>query len=108
MLNALERLFKGRSIQPSAVGFAAVADAEDAHGVVVLMEADAVVADSQAELWWVDILEAFDVAGAGFGEALDGLLTRAMPLSRSAMSAKAVSVPLDLHYSSPSLRIASA
>jgi hypothetical protein len=55
-----------------AVSFAAVADAKDAQGVVVLRKANAVVADAEAELRRVDVFEALDIAGAGFGEALDG------------------------------------
>lgn len=73
------------------------------------MEADAVVADSQAELGRVDILEELYVAGAGFGEALDGLLNAAGDafveighVSQGRLG------PFDLHYSSPSRRMASA
>jgi hypothetical protein len=40
----------------------------------VQVEADAVVADAKTILGRVDAVKPFDVAGAGFGEALDGLL----------------------------------
>jgi hypothetical protein len=43
------------------------------------MKADAVVADAETKLRRVDVLEAFDIASAGFGEAFDGLTRRAMP-----------------------------
>jgi hypothetical protein len=50
----------------SAVGIAAVFDGGDAKGVTVVIEADAVVADAQPELRRFDVLEALDVAFAGF------------------------------------------
>ncbi len=46
----------------SAVGFAAVFDGSDANGVFVFMEAHAVVADAEAELGRLDVLEMLDVA----------------------------------------------
>jgi len=49
----------------SAVGFAAVFYGEDQDGVSEIMEADAVVADAEAELWRLDVLEALDIAFVG-------------------------------------------
>jgi hypothetical protein len=47
----------GNSARPgSAVDFAAVADGEDEDGVTEIVEADAVVADAEAELGRLDIL----------------------------------------------------
>jgi hypothetical protein len=42
----------------SPVGFAAVFHGRDAYGVSLVMEADAVVADAEAELGRLDALEA--------------------------------------------------
>ena len=73
------------------------------------MEADAVVADAETELWRVDALQALEIAGTGFGEALDGLLDAAGDalIETSYVSQGRLS-PFDLRYSNPSLRIASA
>lgn len=49
----------------SPIGFAAVFHGGDAYGVSLAMEADAVVADAEAELGRLDVLEALDVAFAG-------------------------------------------
>lgn len=48
-----------------AVGFAAVFYGEDQDGISEIVEADAVVADAEAELWWFDVLESLDIAFAG-------------------------------------------
>ena len=56
-----------------AVGIAAVADGEDFDGVAEIVEADAVVADAEPQLGWLDILEALDVAFAGGKIAGDGV-----------------------------------
>jgi hypothetical protein len=37
----------------------------------VLMEADAVIADTKAKLGWLYALKLLDIAGAGFSKALD-------------------------------------
>ena len=55
-----------------AVGFAAVLDGSDIEGVAVIMEANPVIADAQAELGRLDILEALHVALAGGGEVGQG------------------------------------
>jgi hypothetical protein len=82
-----------RVLELSAVRFAAVADAENAHDVVILLEANAIVAVTETKLWRVDSLKPFHVAGARFGEAFDGLFdSTSDSLMRPAMSAKAVSV----------------
>ena len=52
----------------SSVGFSAVFDGGDVEGVAVVVEADAVVADAEAELGRLDVLEALYVAFAGGGE----------------------------------------
>jgi hypothetical protein len=52
----------------SAVGFAAVLNGGDVQGVADVVEADAVVADAQAELWRLDVLKALHVAFSGGGE----------------------------------------
>jgi hypothetical protein len=49
----------------SPVGFTTVFHGGDANGVSLVMEADAVVADAEAELGRLDVLEALDVAFAG-------------------------------------------
>ena len=61
-------------VRRSAVSLAAIADAKDCDGLPVVMKTDAVVAHAQAELRRIDVLEAFDVARASHGEALDGVL----------------------------------
>lgn len=48
-----------------AVGFAAVFYGEDQDGISEIVEADAVVADAETELWRLDVLEALDIAFAG-------------------------------------------
>jgi hypothetical protein len=55
-----------------AVGFAAVLDGGDIEGVAVVVEAEPVIADAQAELWRLDVLEALHVALAGGGEVGQG------------------------------------
>ena len=66
------RAERGRGVLTGlAVGFAAVEDAADFEGVGVGGdEEEAVVADAEAE--FVAALERFYVAGAGFGEAVQG------------------------------------
>ena len=51
-----------------AVGFSAVSDGGDVEGVAVVVEAEPVVADAEAELGRLDALESFYVAVAGGGE----------------------------------------
>src|ERR1035438_1789874 len=63
-----------RAGPPSAVGLAAIADAEDLDGLALLVEADPVVADAEAILGRIDTLEPFHVARAGIDEAFDRLL----------------------------------
>ena len=96
----------------SAVGFAAVADAEDGDGQAVVAEANAIVAAAEAELGRVNALELLYVAGAGFGEAFDGVLDAAGDaFIESGQVFQSRPCPFDLHYSNysnPSLRIASA
>lgn len=48
-----------------AVGFATVLYGEDFDGIAEVMEAEAIVADAEPELWRVDVLEALYVAFAG-------------------------------------------
>lgn len=55
-----------------AVRFAAVADAGDFDGVAEVAEDDAVILGAETVERRVDALKPLDVAGAGFGEALDG------------------------------------
>src|SRR5256886_5217435 len=50
---------------------APVADAENAKGLLVLVEANAVVAHAKAKLGRVEALKLFHVTRAGFGETLD-------------------------------------
>ena len=57
----------------SAVDFAAMLDGGDVEGVAVVLEAEPVVADAQAELGRLDVLEALHVALAGGGEVGQGL-----------------------------------
>lgn len=51
-----------------AVDFAAVTDGGDVEGVSVVVEANPVVPDAEAELWRLNALKAFSVALAGGGE----------------------------------------
>ncbi len=51
-----------------AVDFAAVSDGGDVEGVSVVVEAEPVVSDAEAELGRLDALESFYVALAGGGE----------------------------------------
>jgi hypothetical protein len=51
-----------------AVDFAAVPDGGDVEGMAVVMEAEPVVSDAEAELGWLDALESFYVSLAGGGE----------------------------------------
>jgi hypothetical protein len=46
----------------SAVGFAAMLDGGDVESLAVVLEAEPVVSDAEAELWRLDVLEAFYVA----------------------------------------------
>ena len=55
-----------------AVGLAAVLDGSDVEGVAVVVEAEPVVADAEAELGRLDVLEALHVALAGGGEVGQG------------------------------------
>ena len=48
-----------------AVGFAAVFYGEDKDGIAEIVEAYAVVADAEAELWRLNVLEVLDIAYAG-------------------------------------------
>jgi hypothetical protein len=48
-----------------AVGFAAVFYGEDQDGIAEIVEAHAVVADAEAELWRLNVLEVLDIAYAG-------------------------------------------
>jgi hypothetical protein len=48
-----------------AVGFAAVFYGEDQDGISEIVEAGAIVADAETELWRLDVLEALDIAFAG-------------------------------------------
>ena len=57
----------------SAVDFAAVLDGGDVEGVSVVVEAEPVVADAQAELGRLDVLKALHVAFAGGGEVGQGM-----------------------------------
>jgi hypothetical protein len=54
-----------RGFLSSAISFAAVLYGEDFDGVIELAKADAVVADTETELWGFDIAESFNVAFAG-------------------------------------------
>ena len=56
----------------SAVGFAAITDGGDVEGVAAVVEAEPVVADAQAELGRLDVLEALHVALTGGGEVGQG------------------------------------
>ena len=55
-----------------AVGFAAVLDGGDVEGVFVVVEAEPVIADAQAELGRLGVLEALHIALAGGGEVGQG------------------------------------
>ncbi len=59
------------------VGFFAIANAEDSNRASVLVEANPVVADAEAELGRVDTLELFYVTGSCYCEALNSLLDSA-------------------------------
>jgi len=48
-----------------AVGFAAVFYGEDKDGIAEIVEAYAVVADAEAVLWRLNVLEVLDIAYAG-------------------------------------------
>lgn len=75
----------------------------------MVVEADAVVADAEVELGRVNALELFHVASAGFGEALDGVFDAAGDaLIDSGHAGQGRFGPCDLHYSKPSIRMASA
>lgn len=54
----------------SAVGFATVFYGGDVEGVAVVVEAEAVVSDAEAELGRFDVLKAFYIALAGAGEVV--------------------------------------
>ena len=54
----------------SAVGFAAMEDAPDFEGIGDVGKEKPVVADAEAELRRLDVLEALHVAFAGAGEAI--------------------------------------
>jgi hypothetical protein len=59
----------GSGTSSSAISFAAVFYGEDIDGVVRVTEADAVVADTETELWGFDITKPLDVAFAGSNDA---------------------------------------
>ena len=73
-------LFDGRSDraaeagESSAIGFAAVTDTQHSNNVAIQLETGPVVASPQAILGWVDVLEFFHAASAGFGKTFDRLL----------------------------------
>src|SRR5438128_11341206 len=89
----------------SAVGLAPVADAENAKGLLALVEANAVVAHAKAKLGRVEALKLFHVTRAGFGETLDCLLHSAGDSfieRRHVLQGRPG--PLDLLHSRPSVR----
>ena len=51
-----------RGRRESPVGFAAMADAKDAYGMELLMESDAVVADTKPKFGWLDSLKSLYIA----------------------------------------------
>jgi hypothetical protein len=56
-----------------SVGFAAVFYGENFDGIAGIVEADAVVADTEAELWRVDSLKTFYIAFAAGNHASHGV-----------------------------------
>ena len=67
--SCVQKHMKERRSGRLPVGFAAVFYREHFDGISEVVEAEAVVADSEPELWRVDVLKAFYVAFAGGEEA---------------------------------------
>jgi hypothetical protein len=58
----------------STIGLPPVPDAQNGDGRAAAVEADSIVADAEAELRRIDVLQTFDVAGTAFSETFNRLL----------------------------------
>jgi hypothetical protein len=56
-----------------AISFSAMLHGEDFDGIVEVAEAEAVVAETQAEFWWFDVMEPLYVAFASGDQAGQGM-----------------------------------
>jgi hypothetical protein len=61
------------SLQASAIRLPAIEDADDADRFFILPEADAIIADAQAENRRVNALEFLDVDGTALGQPVNSL-----------------------------------
>jgi hypothetical protein len=51
------------------VSFPAIPDADDLDPIAVVVESDAIVAETEPEFYWLDVLEAFHIAFFGCQDA---------------------------------------